>query len=46
MDVYSLGAINIEAYMFYDINVKGIIELKDVNFYEIRTSLNKEQWGH
>jgi len=34
--------INIEAYMFCDINVKVIIELKDANFYEISTSLKKE----
>ena len=34
--------INIEAYMFYDINVKVIIELKYANFYEISTFLTKE----
>ena len=32
--------INDEAYRFYDLNVKVIIELKDVNFYEISIFVN------
>jgi len=38
--------INSEAYRFYDLNAKVIIELKDADFYVNIYPLNKEQWGH
>lgn len=38
--VFIRYVINNEAYRFYDLNVKVIIELKDVDFYEVSTPVN------